>query len=163
MTLNTRCITRIHPSANRATRRHSMSKRRNRGGFTIIEALIAVVIMFTSVAAMVSLWDFSFRMTTNADNEGVAYTIGRHETERIKQSGFDFAPEGSYTTYYSALGVAHSVQQDGDRFRVTTTVTSMGAYPSYDSTRTVTVTVVSLLPKVETLYRTGTLLVKAGI
>ena len=112
---------------------------------------------------MVSLWNFSFHMTTQADNEGVAYTIGRHEMERIKQAGFDFAPEGRGTIYYSALGVAHAIKQDGDRFQMTTTVTSNGDYPSYNATRAVTVTVVSLLPKVETLYHTGTMLVKAGI
>jgi Tfp pilus assembly protein PilV len=154
---------RLRPAARRETRRASADRRRNRGGFTLIEALIAVAIMFISVAAMVSLWNFSFHMTTQADNEGVAYTIGRHETERIKQSGFDFAPEGTSMTYYSAQGVAHAVKQNGDRFQVTTTVTSSDTYPANDSKRTVTVTVFSLSPSMETLYHTGMMLVKAGI
>ena len=120
--------------------------------------------MFVSVAAMVGLWNFAFNMTTKADNEGVAYTIGKHETERIKQAGFDFAPEGTSATYYSAEGIPHAAQQNGDRFQVTvTTVTVNGTYPSYDSRRAVTVTVASLSPKVETLYHTGTMLVKGGM
>ena len=140
----------------------SWTQTQRRSGFTIIEALVAVLITSMSVAALVSLWNFAFRITTRADNQGVAYSIGRHSLEQIKQSGFDFAPEGASTVYCDAQGNEHQARQAGDAFQITTNVASQGPYPSYDATRTVTLTVV-LLTTGEQLYQSGTLLVKAGI
>ncbi len=132
-------------------------------GFVLVEALVASLILALSVMAMISLWYFSFGITTKADNVGAAYTVGRHAMERVKLSGFDFAAEGTTTLYYDHLGGSESATQGANsRMRVVTSVSSQGGYPSYSSYRTVKITV-TLLDTGETLYTTGAELVKRGI
>lgn len=137
----------------------------NKRGFTLIEALVASLIVSVSLMALVTLWRFGFDLTAKTDNLGVAYNIARHEMERVKLQGFDNAQDGATTTYYTAQGAAVMTAGAGTtyRFQATTTVTTYGAYSSYDATRSVTITVVSLLPTPVTLYHTGTELTKSGI
>lgn len=57
-------------------------------GVTLVEALVALLIVGSSMAAMVSLWQFSYRITNRNDASGAAYNIGRRALERMKQGGF---------------------------------------------------------------------------
>ncbi len=135
----------------------------NKRAFTLIEALVATLIVSVSLMALVTLWRFGFDLTSKTDDVGVACNVARHEMERVKLQGFDNAQDGTTTTYYTAQGAAQTGPGASNRFQATTTVTTYGAYPSYDATRTVTITVVSLLPTPVTLYHTGTELTKSGI
>lgn len=57
-------------------------------GVTLVEALVALLIVGASMAAMVSLWQFSYRITNRNDATGAAYNIGRRTVEHMKQGGF---------------------------------------------------------------------------
>ena len=133
------------------------------GGFTIIEALIASLIMASSVMAMISLWNFTFNLTVKADNVGAAYMVGRHAMERVKLAGFDYAAEGATTLYYDQQGGSESATQGAQhRMRMVTNIVSDAGYPSYSAVRTVVITV-TVLNTGQTLYTTGATLTKKGI
>ncbi len=146
----------------RSRSRRAASGRRRQGGFTLIEALVASLIMAVSVSAMVSLFYFAFNMTMKADNQGVAYTIGRREMEQVKLAGFEFAPDGTTVTNYDKVGnpaVAGSVAV----FQAATQVSTSGSPGSYASHRIVNIKVVTLQNTRDVLYQSGTQLSKAGI
>ena len=135
---------------------------RRQSGFTLVEVLVATLIMAVSVAAMVSLFRFAFNMTTKANFQGIAYAIGRREMEQVKLAGFDFAPDGTTITNYTNLG-SPTGQGQTVVFRATTSVTTYGSPGSYASHRIVTITVTTVQNTADTLYQSGTQLSKAGI
>ena len=132
-------------------------------GFTLIESLVASLIMASSVMAMISLWYFTFGLTVKSDNVGAGYTVGRRAMERVKLSGFEYAPEGATTLFYDLQGGSESAAQSTKhRMRAVTTITSDAGYPSYDAARKVVITV-TLLSTGQTVYQTGATLTKRGI
>lgn len=144
-------------------RRHGRACMGRARGFTIIEALIASLIMASSVMAMISMWYFTFGLTVKADNVGAAYTVGRHAMERVKLAGFDYAAEGTTTLYYDQQGGSESTAQGAQhRMRMVTTISSEAGYPSYSAARAVVITV-TVLNTGQTLYTTGATLTKRGI
>ncbi len=144
-------------------RRQGRARTGGTRGFTIIEALIASLIMASSVMAMISLWNFTFNLTVKADNVGAAYTVGRHAMERVKLAGFDYATEGVTTLYYDQQGGSESANKGAQhRLRMVTNIVSDPGYPSYSAVRTVIITV-TVLNTGQTLYTTGATLTKKGI
>lgn len=132
-------------------------------GFTLIESLVASLIMACSVIAMISLWRFTFSLTVKSDDVGAGYLIGRRAMERVKLAGFDFAPEGANTLYYDRQGGSESAAKSTQhQLRAVTSITSDAGYPSYNAARQVIITV-TLLSTGETVYQTGATLTKKGI
>lgn len=146
-------------------------RRRRRRGVTIVEVLVALVILAVSLASMATMWYVSYHMSAGTDTQGIAYAVGRHALEEVKQTGFRYAPEGTTTLYYDISGANEStVGTSACVYRVTTTITSDRfdtsstgiQVPADDALRTVVVTV-TYLPTNQTAYQTGTLLVRSGI
>jgi len=150
---------------------------RRRRGVTYIEVLVASLILAVSLCAMASMWYFSFNMSGNTDSKGVAYAVGRHALEEVKQNGFRYAAEGTTTLYYDNTGGSESTtQQSNSVYQVTVSVTSDKlstsqsgqSVPADDALRTVIVTV-SLLtqegstPSGTAVYTTGTYLTRSGV
>lgn len=139
-----------------------------RPGVSFIETLVASLIVAGSLMGMVTLWQFSFKLTMTTNATGIGYTVGRRAIEEIQQQGFDYAADGSSTIYFDVSGGGRSTTQaTSSAYKVTTTVTT-SAYvgttttPATTALRTVSVTVV-YLPTSSTVYSTGTYLVKGGV
>jgi len=152
-------------------------RRRRRRGVTYIEVMVAALILAVSLCAMASMWYFSFNMSGNTDSKGVAYAIGRHALEEVKENGFRYAAEGTTTLYYDNSGGGESTtQQNSSFYQVTVVVTSdklstsdSGAsVPADDALRSVVVTVTLLqaqgsMPTGTVVYTTGTYLARSGV
>lgn len=148
-----------------------IKRRRTRRGITFVELLVSALLMSIGVMGLVGTWAFSYRVTENTDNVGMAYNVGRMVLEQIKLQGFS-APEGTQTYHYTGNGVATTSTSPTRRFTVTSVITSdmvtagtagqSGATPSPYALRTVQINVV--LPSTgATVWTTQTRLVRAGI
>ncbi len=77
------------------------SKIQNRRGFTLIEVLIAALIVGFSLASLVSLWYFSYQQVRSSDATGMAYEIARTEIEQIKETGFNYQQTTTTTSTWT--------------------------------------------------------------
>src|SRR5437867_9637445 len=83
-----------------------------RAGMTLIETLVASLILGVALGAMVSTWYFSYGITVKSDSTGMAYGLGRRALERAKETGFKYtlsnAASSTTTLYYDATGGSES-------------------------------------------------------
>ena len=63
-------------------------RREWRSGVTLIELLVAAVIMVVSILGMVAVWAQMMRTTLTSDNRGSAYEVARSVMERSRSLGF---------------------------------------------------------------------------
>jgi Tfp pilus assembly protein PilV len=141
-------------------------------GASFIELLMAGLILTIGLMALVQIWTFSFRVTTNSDDLSNGYTLGSQRMESIRVQGFASAPEGATTLYYDGNQNAVAENSASKRYRVTTTIVSdfvssgtagqSGAVPADNALRTVTIAVTRLVDSYA-LYSTSTYLVKEGV
>src|SRR5690348_4220915 len=68
--------------------RHRYGIPMRRRGASIIEVLIAISIMGVCIAALTTLFLFSFNLSRNSDERSTGYNIARRELERIRSEGF---------------------------------------------------------------------------
>lgn len=139
---------------------------------TLVETLVATLILGLCLLAALSLFGFSMSMTEKTGDSGVAYNLARRTLENARATGFRYqnTPEGAVTSYYDAMGgSASSTQASSHRFRVVRTVTSDrfsttagGPVPSDTSIRAVIVEVYTL-PENVLSHRVGTHLVRSGV
>lgn len=158
-------------------------RRRLRAGAQLIGLLVAGVIVAVSLAAIASLFSFSFNMTQRNDEKSVAYNIARIEMEYIRSEGFSNAlitrdstgtitskfKDGSRVTYYDGAGnkLANST---GAAYSSTLVISSDRSdtmndgslRPAADATRTVIITVRELGGGTA-VHTDGTLLVRSGV
>jgi Tfp pilus assembly protein PilV len=161
-----------------------MVRRSNkRKGATLIEVLIAALILSLSLLAALSLFGFGMTMTEKTGDESVAYNLARKSLEdaRTKGAGYSvpslglrtyFLPEGATVTYYDANGGSESTTQNANhRFSLTRTTTSDRlatnpssgqTFPADDAIREVSI-VVRKLPGNQVLVETGTVIVRSGV
>ena len=147
-------------------------RRQSRRGTTLVELLVAGLLLAVGMMGLVNTWLFSFRVTENTDNSAIAYSLGRYAIERVKMNGFLNASEGTSEAYYNGNQVSVAQNAATVRFRVTTSVISdavksgtigvAGAVPADNALRTVTITV-RLQPAGTTLYQTNTYMARAGV
>jgi ABC-type Na+ efflux pump permease subunit len=120
----------------------------------------------------VSLWTFSFQVTGDTDERGIAYNLGRQTMETVKMSGFQNAAEGAVTVYYDGMQNAVTQASGNACYSVTTSITSdqvssgvagqAGATPATGALRTVIITV-TFLDTGKTLYQTNTYMARYGV
>lgn len=152
-----------------------VKRRQSEHGGSFVELMVAGLLLSIGLMAIVNLWTFSFRVTTNTDDIGIGYQLGRQAMERVKMSGFSSASEGSTTNYYTGDQALTTSSSSTRRYAVTTNIVSdqvtsgtpgvAGAVPADGALRTVTITVQLIEggQVVRTLYQTTTYLVRAGI
>lgn len=139
-------------------------------GTTLIEVLIASMILVVGLMGLTGLWAYAETLTVDTDEIAIAYNLGRQALEQVKVAGFTQAPEGTTVAYYNAnQGAATSGTA---RYTVATgvvssavasgTAGSSGATPSQSALRTVTVSV-RRGNAGRLLYATNTYLVGHGI
>jgi len=163
--------------------------RRRRGlgrlirGVHLAEVLVASLILSVSLAAIVSMFVFGFKITQRSDDTSIAYNISRQELERIRSEGFkntiivrdsggavtSRGLDGTETLYFGSTGTK-LVDSTGAAYSMSITVTSDkldtvsggGQRPSDDSLRTVIVTVTRLSDNT-VVHREGTCLSRSGV
>jgi prepilin-type N-terminal cleavage/methylation domain-containing protein len=140
-------------------------KGRRRSGFTLIEVLIASVIVGVCISAIVSTWAFAFGLSATADRESIGYSLGRRSLEELKQTGFQDSTVGTATFYYDGAGSTSSrstTQASNHAYSVTSVVSTDGTLPATGALLTVTITV-KFLGNGSTVYTCSTYLARAGI
>lgn len=95
--------------------------RRRRHGVTLIELLIAALILSFVAAAALSSWSFSSRVPANLRATELACKIAVREIELMKAKRYINLSAGSTTTYYDSSG-AVTVVDANKVYRATTTV-----------------------------------------
>jgi prepilin-type N-terminal cleavage/methylation domain-containing protein len=146
---------------------------RRRRGVTLIEILVASLIVSVCVASLTSLWSFSYTLTTRTYDQDAAYALARNTLEAIKQTGFTYTAEAPTNApvvhYYKADMTPTDNNTAAARYKVSASVVSdlivsgsNPVQPANNALRTVTVTV-ALYPGGQTIYQSGTYLVRAGI
>lgn len=146
---------------------------KKRRGVTLIEILVASLIVGVCVTALTSLWSFSYTLTTRTYDEDAAYALARNALEAIKETGFAYTAEASTSApvvhYYRADMALTDNDTAAARYKVSASVVSdlivsgsNPVQPANNALRTVTVTV-ALYPGNQTIYQSGTYLVRAGI
>jgi prepilin-type N-terminal cleavage/methylation domain-containing protein len=150
-----------------------IDRRPVRGGFTMVEVLVAAVIVAFSMAAIVSTWYVASNMTISTDDKGIAYNLARQTVEAVRQQGFDNtaeAPAGSPVIhYFDTAQVNQDAAPANARYKVSTTVVSSATVassspvqPTTTALRTVTVTVTNNSTGAQ-LFQVVTYLVKEGL
>src|SRR6185437_3642779 len=98
--------------------------KRGRRGETLVEVLVAALIVGVCIASLVSLWSFSFMTTRDSDDQDIAYTLARNAIETVKQTGFAFTPEAPASApvvhYYDSNQANLDSKPTTARFKVTT-------------------------------------------
>jgi prepilin-type N-terminal cleavage/methylation domain-containing protein len=62
---------------------------KRRGGFTLVEILVAVLLLSGSLVAIMQLWSVSRSITERSRDTAEYYAIARQELERDRVNGFD--------------------------------------------------------------------------
>lgn len=95
-----------------------------RRGLTLIELLVAVLIMGVALAGLMGLWTFGFNTTARSADVALGYNIARREVERQHTVGYVLQPvSGTFTHHYDGEG-APAAEADA-RFVATTTVETL--------------------------------------
>lgn len=166
-----------------------MHRRGQARGMTLVEVLVAAAIIGVSVASLVSMWYFGYRMTRNNQLKGGAYSVARRTMERFRQTGFTtltgelnahspnavwtgclYCPTaGSYyaALYYSADGSGESPTQLASSMLKVTAAAAADTWSSNAVAPTaiiaVDVTVAEAANPSNVLMRTGSYLVRSGL
>ena len=148
-----------------------MAHRANKGT-TLIEILVAVLILSVSIMAMVGVWQTNMKLTEKHADASMSYILGRRVMEQIKLMGFRVVPEGQTVLFYDANGgQVSNTQTDEHKFMVTIDVlsdkvsvngTTGEVRPAAEAIRDVKVTVVRIPGNLEERV-TGTQLVRSGV
>jgi len=156
---------------NRQTGRDRPLHRRRRGptrgrAFTLIEVLVASIVVGVCLAGIVSMWSFAFSLSAQSGSKTTGYSIGRRALEEVKETGFQDTAEGTTTVYYDSSGGSKSTTLASNHAYTVTTVVSTdvmnGAVPASTALRTVTVTVTERSSGA-TVFTCSTYLARAGI
>lgn len=134
-----------------------------RRGLTLIELLVALLLLAVALAGLMGLWTFGFNVTRHSQDIGVAYNIARQEVERARAIGFMLLPNGTQTRGYDGLG--NPTTAASPHFTATTTVTTLPDQNGQQTTRSLrelTVTVVAR-DQGEVLFQSTTYLTRGGL
>jgi prepilin-type N-terminal cleavage/methylation domain-containing protein len=83
-------------------------------GFTLVELLMALLLLALALSGLVMLWSFGFNTTAHSRDIGVAYSVARQEIESARGLGYMLLPEGSWTVSYDGEG--HPTTEANPRF-----------------------------------------------
>ncbi len=133
---------------------------RRQRGLTLIEALVAALIVGVSLTALMSAWLYSFHMTRRTDELTVAYNLGRMSVERMRAMGYFYADPRGMPEWWDVNMQPSGVT--GAYYRVVTTITTGrdAALPQYNL-KQIEVVVQRVSDRAE-LFRTQTYLTWGG-
>jgi len=143
------------------------TRARCRRGFSLMEVLVAGLIIATSVVGMMQFAFMDYGMTGQSTNMSAATSIGRSAIEAVRMAGFANAPEGTQTVYYDMNGdyPPATTSSSSSIYAAQTIITSdilNGSTPAPGALRTVQVKV-SLISTGQVVYTTYTYLASGGV
>jgi uncharacterized protein (TIGR02598 family) len=134
----------------------------NRRGLTLVELLVALVIMGVVLGGLLGLFSFGFNATRQSQDMGAGYNIARLEIEKVRTVGFMLQAEGTQTTGYDGNG---QPTEGSPHFLATTTVHTLPDANGQINTgclREVTVEVISK-DDLQPVFTTTSYLTKGGV
>lgn len=102
---------------------------RNTRALTLVEMLIASLIVSVALMVLMNAWMFSFNMTLRVDEERIASGLARDAIETQRRAGYYFAANS--TAYFDRRGM-QLPDQNGAHFRVETVITRGAGAPRAD-------------------------------
>ncbi len=132
-------------------------------GFTLIEFLVALLLMAVAIMGMVTLFGFGFSVTGHSQDIGAGYNIARREVEKARNISFLLLPEGTETILYDGFG--NITTAPSPHYTVTKTVQTIPDANGQLNTgclRQLTVTVVAN-DRSEATFQTVTYFTRGGI
>lgn len=138
-------------------------------GMTLVEILVAMLLLTVALFGLVCLFSSGFSLTRRSDDVGVAYNIAREEIEHARNMGFDHLPRAHTWlfgyNYDEATGAWQKTVEANPHFAATVIAdpgfSDPAAMPAYPL-RTVRVEVRSVEDN-EMLFYTETYLTQGGI
>lgn len=130
-------------------------------GLTLVELLIAAVILAVSLMGLLNLGLYTYSLTRSNDEVATAYSLGRAAVERLRGMGYVFARPSDVPQWYSvdmqALG-----SSAGAYYRVDTSLINGEDAPAAHLNLREIVVVVTRVSDGTELYRTHTYLAIGG-
>jgi len=141
-------------------------RNRRQSGITMVEVLVAGIVLVTSVVALIQFMYVNFALTAKANYISTGYTMARTAVEYVREQGFTNAAEGTTTVYYDANATypPSTSQVSSSVYSCSTLIASdqlNGSTPAPTALRKVTVTV-TLLSSGLIVYQTTTALADYG-
>ncbi len=144
--------------------------RSKRAGISLIESLVAAVIIAAAAMGVISVFGFGYGITLSTADTSEAYNVSRDALEQVRLKGFYNAPEGAATSYYNRDGSGpNATAGTNTLYKVVTTITSdklqtsgTTTSPAEDAVRAVKIVVTNYRTNA-VLFTTGTNLARAGI
>ncbi|MGC4047854.1 MAG: prepilin-type N-terminal cleavage/methylation domain-containing protein [Armatimonas sp.] len=134
-----------------------------RRGFTLIETLVAALLLSLSIAAMVTLWGLGRRLTEQSRDMAEHIAVARQEAERDKAllyNGVFINSTGNYTAHnpqrtdYTATGqvlatnlAANAAATTGAYYRAVSTYTIVTTGSETDPKRKLGIQIIQVFPK----------------
>ncbi len=133
-------------------------------GVSLIELLVALLILGVSLLALVGLWGFGFNVTRDSQDMAVAYNVARQEIERAKNMSYLFLPEATWATSYDGLGHV-STTESPPHFVATVTVHTLPDANGELNTRCLREVTVSVTARdqASAMFETRTYLTRGGV
>jgi Tfp pilus assembly protein PilV len=115
----------------------SLERRLAKGesGFTIIETSIAMVIMMVAALASASLFAYSIKNNSSANDRELAMAVAQQQFEQIRNTSF------TDTSLAATTGTTTTITRAGRGYTVVTTITDSNTINSQPTLKTITVQV----------------------
>lgn len=156
-----------------------------RRGYTLIETLVAALLLSFSIAAMVAIWGLGRRLTEQSRDMAEHIAVARQEAERDKAQLFNgvfILSTGNYTAHnpqrtdYSETGqvlatnlAANAATTSGAYYRAVSTYTLVTTGSETDSKRKLGIQIIEVFPRSGSgfsttySYRTTVFYTSAGV
>src|SRR5260370_15114644 len=112
----------------------SLERRLAKGesGFTIIETSIAMVIMMVAALASASLFAYSIKNNSSANDRELAMAVAQQQFEQIRNTSF------TDTSLAATTGTTTTITRAGRGYTVVTTITDSNTINSHPTLKTIT-------------------------
>jgi len=104
-------------------------------GFTILETCVAMVIMLIAVLGSVSLFAYSIKNNSGANDRELAMAVAQRQVEELRNASFTDA------SLNAVNGVTTNLTRAGRPYRVVTTITHSDVIDGQPTLKTITVQV----------------------
>lgn len=130
-------------------------------GLTLIELLIAAVILAVGLMGLLNLGIYTYSLTRTSDEVAAAYSLGRAAVERLRGMGYVFARPSDVPQWYS-VDMQALASSAGAYYRVDTSLIDGSDAPAAHLNLREIVVVVARVSDGTELYRTHTYLAIGG-
>lgn len=109
----------------------------NETGFTILETCVAMVIMFIAVLGSISLFVYSIRNNSGANDREMSMAVAQQQLELLRNAPFT----DSRLTATATSGVTSDLTRAGRPYRMVTTITDSNLVDGEPRLKTITIQV----------------------